>query len=126
MYCPWDARAQICRRARSRRSALCTPRLRAALTATACARVADAYRKKIDLETTRINRIRSLQQRAVALVGTAIVAAFVSTGNVLGQLYYNLILTNGELAAVVLGVAIVSVLLACLLTGTCIRRMMRK
>ena len=45
-----------------------------------------AYRRKVDAELTKIGRIRDMQQRAVALTGTAIIAASVSTGKVLGRL----------------------------------------
>ncbi|EOD10671.1 hypothetical protein EMIHUDRAFT_465208 [Emiliania huxleyi CCMP1516] len=42
-----------------------------------------SYRKKINLELARIRRVRDLQMRGVALVGTAIAAALISTFNYL-------------------------------------------
>ena len=81
-----------------------------------------AYRRKIDAEITKIGRIRDLQQRAVALTGTAIVAAFVSTGNVLGRVYYDVLQSNSTMAAVIAGATVSTVLLVCLLFTWCIHR----
>ena len=81
-----------------------------------------AYRHKIDAELTRIGRIRGLQQRAVALTGTAIISVSVGTCNVLGQLYYDVLQSNGTLAGMIAGVAISAVLLACITFAACVRR----
>ena len=81
-----------------------------------------AYRHKIDAELTKIGRIRSLQQRAVALTGTAIISVSVGTCNVLGQLYYDVLKSNGALAGVIAGVAISAVLLLCITFAACVRR----
>ena len=108
------------------------------LSALACAHTVDAYRKKIDSvrsqglatrdkgckhllisvsnamqELAKMDRIRSMQQRAVALVGTGIAAAFVSVGNV----------TDVGLAAVILVVTIVCLSLIAMGVIVCIRRM---
>ena len=86
-----------------------------------------AYRKKIDSEMTRIARIKDLQQRAVALTGTALVAVFVGISNVLGQLYLT-VLQSGTpvLAAAIAGIAVGSVLLVCIIFAACVRQMRRK
>ena len=81
-----------------------------------------AYRRKVDAELTKIGRIRDLQQRAVALTGTAIIAASVSTGNVLGRLYYDVLRVDNTFAAIIAGVAIGTVLLVCILVAACVRR----
>eukprot|EP00964_Phaeocystis_antarctica_P027749 scaffold15652_cov68-Phaeocystis_antarctica.AAC.5 len=81
-----------------------------------------AYRHKIDAELTKIGRIRSLQQRAVALTGTAIISVSVGTCNVLGQLYYDVLKSNRALAGVIAGVAISAVLLVCITFAACVRR----
>ena len=81
-----------------------------------------AYRRKVDAELTKIGRIRDLQQRAVALTGTAIIAASVSTGNVLGRLYYDVLRADSTLAGIIAGVAIGTVLLVCILVAACVRR----
>ena len=81
-----------------------------------------AYRRKVDAELTKIGRIRDLQQRAVALTGTAIIAASVSTGNVLGRLYYDALRADSTLAGIIAGVAIGTVLLVCILVAACVRR----
>jgi len=81
-----------------------------------------AYRHKVDAELTRIGRIRDMQQRAVALTGTAIIAAFVSIGNVLGRLYYDVLQSDGIVAAIIAGVAVGTVLLACITVTAFVRR----
>ena len=83
------------------------------------------YRHKIDSELTKIGRIRNLQQRAVALGGTALVGASVGAFNVLGQLYYDVLRTNGELAAVIAAVAVFAVLLVAVTFAACVRRARR-
>ena len=80
-----------------------------------------AYRRKVDAELTKIGRIRDLQQRAVALTGTAIIAASVSTGNVLGRLYYDMLRVDSTFAAIIARVAIGTVLLVCILVAACVR-----
>ena len=72
-----------------------------------------AYRRKVNAELTKIGRIRDLQQRAVALTGTVIIAASVSAGNVLGRLYYGVLRADSTLAGIIAGVAIGTVLLVC-------------
>ena len=64
-----------------------------------------------------------MQQRAVALAGTGIVALFVGASNVLGQLYYDVLQTNESLAVVIIGVAIGVLLLTIVTFTMCIRRM---
>ena len=81
-----------------------------------------AYRRKVDAELTKIGRIRDLQQRAVALTGTAIIAGFVSTGNVLGRLYYDALRADSTMAGIIAGVAIGTVLLVCITVTACVRR----
>jgi hypothetical protein len=81
-----------------------------------------AYRHKLDAELTKIGRIRDMQQRAVALTGTAIIAAFVSTGNVLGRLYYDALRADSTMAGIIAGVAIGTVLLVCITITACVRR----
>ena len=81
-----------------------------------------AYRRKVDAELTKIGRIRDMQQRAVALTGTAIIAASVSTGNVLGRLYYDVLRVDSTFAAIIAGVAVGTVLLVCILVAACVRR----
>ena len=71
---------------------------------------------QVDAELTKIGRIRELQRRAVALTGTAIVAAFVSIGNVLGRFYYDVLRADSTLAAIIAGVAIGTVLLVTLVS----------
>jgi hypothetical protein len=82
-----------------------------------------AYRHKLDAELTRLGRIRDLQQRAVALTGTCIIAAFVSIGNVLGRFYYDAIRADSTMAGIIAGVAIATVLLVCITVTACIRRL---
>ena len=81
-----------------------------------------AYRRKIDSELAKIGRIRDYQQRGFALIGTAIIAAFVSTGNVLGRLYYDALRADSTLAAIIAGVAVGTVLLVCITVTVCVRR----
>ena len=81
-----------------------------------------AYRRKVDAELTKIGRIRDLQQRAVALTGTAIIAASVSTGNVLGRLYYDVLQADGTVAGIIAGVAVGTVLLVGITVTVCVRR----
>ena len=83
------------------------------------------YRHKLDAELTKIGRIRELQRRAVALTGTAIVAAFVSIGNVLGRFYYDVLLADSTLAAIIAGVAIGTVLLVSIAVAAFVRRARR-
>ena len=83
------------------------------------------YRHKLDAELTKIGRIRDLQQRAVALTGTAIIAAFVSTGNVLGRFYYDVLRADSTLAAIIAGVAIGTVLLVSIFVTAFVRRARR-
>ena len=78
--------------------------------------------RQVDAELTKIGRIRDLQQRAVALTGTAIIAASVSTGNVLGRLYYDVLRADSTLAGIIAGVAVGTVLFACILVAACVRR----
>ena len=82
-----------------------------------------AYRRTIDAELTRVGRIRDLQQRTVALAGTAIVAAFVSAGNVVGRLYYDLLKSDSNMAAVAAGAMVGGVLLTFIIFTTCVRAM---
>ena len=84
-----------------------------------------AYRLKLDAELTKIGRIRELQRRAVALTGTAIVAAFVSIGNVLGRFYYDVLRADSTLAAIIAGVAIGTVLLVSIAVVAFVRRARR-
>lgn len=84
------------------------------------------YRRKIDAELTKIGRIQQLQARAVALTGTAIVAALVGLSNVIGRLYYDVLKSNPTLAAIIAGVAIGAVLLVGIAFATLIRRMRRE
>ena len=77
---------------------------------------------QVDAELTKIGRIRDLQQRAVALTGTAIIAASVSTGNVLGRLYYDVLQVDSTMAGIIAGVAVGTVLLVCIFVSACIRR----
>ena len=77
---------------------------------------------QVDAELTKIGRIRDLQQRAVALAGTAIIAALVSIGNVLGRFYYDVLRADHTMAAIIAGVTIGMVLLACITVATCVRR----
>ena len=83
------------------------------------------YRHKLDAELTKIGRIRDLQQRAVALTGTAIIAAFVSIGNVLGRFYYDVLRADSTLAAIIAGVAIGTVLLVSIFVTAFVRRARR-
>ena len=84
-----------------------------------------AYRLKLDAELTKIGRIRELQRRAVALTGTAIVAAFVSIGNVLGRFYYDVLRADSTLAAIIAGVAVGTVLLVSIAVVAFVRRARR-
>ena len=77
---------------------------------------------QVDAEITRIGRVRDMQQRAVALTGTGIIAASVSTGNVLGRLYYDVLRVDSTFAAIIAGVAVGTVLLVCILVAACVRR----
>merc|ERR1711924_225147 len=79
------------------------------------------YRQKIDSELTKIGRIQSMKQRAIALAGTALVAVFVGASNLIFQLYYDVLLTNGELAAIIAAVAVCAVLLVVVTFAACIR-----
>lgn len=63
-----------------------------------------------------------MQHRAAALGGTAIAAAFISIGNVLGKLYYDALQSDGVLAAIIAGSAFAVVLLVCVVVATCRRR----
>ena len=57
-------------------------------------------------------------------MGTCIIAALVGMSNVLGRLYYDVIVAERwVLAGVIAGTAIGIVLLLCIVCGTCIRRM---
>ena len=77
---------------------------------------------QVDAELTKIGRIRDLQQRAVALTGTAIIAGFVSIGNVLGRFYYDVFRADSTMAGIIAGVAIGTVLLVCITVTACVRR----
>ena len=77
---------------------------------------------QVDAELTKIGRIRDLQQRAVALTGTALIAAFVSIGNVLARLYYDVLRVDSTMAGIIAGVAIGTVLLVCITVTACVRR----
>ena len=68
---------------------------------------------------------RDLQQRAVALTGTAIIAAFVSIGNVLGRFYYDVLRADSTLAGIIAGVAIGTVLLVSITVVAFVRRARR-
>merc|ERR1711959_633820 len=83
------------------------------------------YRHKVDAELTKIGRIRELQRRAVALTGTAIIAAFVSIGNVLGRFYYDVLRADSTLAGIIAGVAIGTVLLVSIFVAAFVRRARR-
>ena len=83
------------------------------------------YRRKIDAALTKIGRIQTLQGRAVALTGTAIVAALVGFNNVIGRLFYDLLKSNPTMAAIIAGVAIGALLLVVIAFATLIRRMRR-
>ena len=80
---------------------------------------------QVDAELTKIGRIRELQRRAVALTGTAIVAAFVSIGNVLGRFYYDVLRADSTLAAIIAGVAVGTVLLVSIAVVAFVRRARR-
>ena len=80
---------------------------------------------QVDAELTKIGRIRELQRRAVALTGTAIVAAFVSIGNVLGRFYYDVLRADSTLAAIIAGVAVGTVLLVSIFVAAFVRRARR-
>ena len=80
---------------------------------------------QVDAELTKIGRIRELQRRAVALTGTAIVAAFVSIGNVLGRFYYDVLRADSTLAGIIAGVAIGTVLLVSIAVVAFVRRARR-
>ena len=77
---------------------------------------------QVEAELTKIGRIRDLQQRAVALTGTAIIAALVSIGNVLGRFYYDVFRADSTMAGIIAGVAIGTVLLVCITVTACVRR----
>ena len=68
----------------------------------------------------------SLGAGAVALLGTGLVAAFVSIGNVLGRLYYD-VLKSGQpvLAASIAGGVVASVCCIVMLVYTCRTRRVR-
>ena len=80
---------------------------------------------QVDAELTKIGRIRELQRRAVALTGTAIVAAFVSIGNVLGRFYYDVLRADSTLAAIIAGAAVGTVLLVSIAVVAFVRRARR-
>ena len=88
---------------------------------------AEVYTVEIDeaLAEAARSKIRDLQQRAVALTGTAIVAAFVSIGNVLGRFYYDVLRADSTLAAIIAGVAIGTVLLVSIAVVAFVRRARR-
>ena len=69
------------------------------------------YRRKIDVELSKIARIRDLQKQAVALLGTFIVAALVSIGNLLARLYYDVIQGGNMVLVIGIPSAIVGTLL---------------
>ena len=55
------------------------------------------YQKKLDREIARIRRIQTLQQRGVALSGTAIASAMISLGTLAARVAYTYIFcTEGE------------------------------
>ena len=55
------------------------------------------YQKKLDREIARIRRIQTLQQRGVALSGTAIASAMISLGTLVARVAYTYIFcTEGE------------------------------
>ena len=83
------------------------------------------YIHQVDAELTKIGRIRELQRRAVALTGTAIIAAFVSIGNVLGRFYYDVLRADSTLAGIIAGVAVGTVLLVSITVAACVRRARR-
>ena len=81
-----------------------------------------AYRKKIDAELSKIGRVRDLQKQAVALLGTFIVAALVSIGNLLARVYYDVLKGGSMVLMVGIPSAIVgTLLLAILVVGGCVR-----
>ena len=49
----------------------------------------------LDRELVRVRRVKEIQFRAIGLVGTAIIAGLVSSGNVVGRLYYDVIQADG-------------------------------
>ena len=80
------------------------------------------YRKKIDMELSKIARIRDLQKQAVALLGTFIVAALVSIGNLLARLYYDVIQGGNMVLVIGIPSAIVgTLLLAITVVVVCVR-----
>ena len=81
-----------------------------------------AYRKKIDAELSKIGRVRDLQKQAVALLGTFIVAALVSIGNLLARVYYDVIQAGNMVLVIGVPSAIVgTLLLAITVVIVCIR-----
>ena len=53
------------------------------------------YNRKVKAELARISRIREVQLRAIALLGSAIVALFITIGNFVSNYLSGMVATSG-------------------------------
>ena len=76
------------------------------------------YHKRLDAELAIVRRVRDIQARVVAFVGTASAAVLLAGGNVIGRVYNQLLQQDRVMAAIVAGAVVVGLLLCCLLVGS--------
>ena len=57
------------------------------------------YRKKVDAEIAMIQRLKELQLRVVALIGTALLSLMVGVSNYLSRVYYDSMHGDGVIGA---------------------------
>ena len=79
------------------------------------------YRKLLDRELTRVRRVKELQARIIGAIGSLFLATMISTGNVIGRLYYDLLQADQTSASVAASAVVVSVLLCCTCLLVCRR-----
>ena len=76
------------------------------------------YSKLIGTELLRIQRVKSIQWRALTLIGSAFVATMIGAANLFSRLYYDVLLSGNSRLAVILPVGAVVVVVVVVL-GCC-------
>ena len=77
------------------------------------------YRKMLDGELARVRRVKEIQLRTVLSTGTAVATALFAVANVLGRMYNGLLVQDVEMAGIVAGAVVLSLVLCCVLCGGC-------
>ena len=75
------------------------------------------YRKMLDAEFARVRRVKEIQLRVVAGIGTGAATALLAVGNIIGRVYNQLMVDDGEAAAIVAGAVVAALVLCCLCVG---------